>query len=128
MEQILTEGSCWRVAGLLGQLPNQCFARCLPDSLAHAVKDLARGDPVQGGSGPKGGKHIAGCCKHWLVECRQEGPKDDHAGWRDDVSNGAAQTLAGIAQKLGNGLQIANLHQQAALRAISAQWHHFIRL
>ena len=77
----LTEGGCWRIAGLLGQVSNQGFAGCLPDALAHPVEDFAGGDPVQRGSGPKGGKDIARRCKHGLVEGRQEGSKDNHAGW-----------------------------------------------
>ena len=108
----LTEGSCWRVARLLGQISNEGLAWRLPDALAHAVKDLASSDPVQGGSGAKGGKHISRCCKHGLVEGGQERPEDDHASWRNDIGDCPAQALAGIAEELSNCLEISNLHQE----------------
>ncbi len=107
---MLTESSCWRVAGLLREVPNERFAGGLSDALAHAVEHLSSCDPVQRSRSTVSSKYPTRRRKHGLVERGQQGSEDDHASRRDDICNGPAEALAGIAQELGKGLKVSYLH------------------
>ena len=66
-------------------------------------------DPVQRDDSAKCGVDVAGGCEHGLVQGGQQRAEDDHARGRQYVGQRPAQALAGVAEELRQGLQVADL-------------------
>ncbi len=72
-------------------------------------------DPVESDDSPKCGVNVAGPGKHGLIQRCQQCAKDDHSGWRQNVGQSSTDTLGGVAEKLSQGLKVANLQQEQRL-------------
>ena len=117
-----TKGTFRLVTRLSSELSNQGLSRCLSNSLAHPVKDLGKGNPVEANNSAKAGKDVARERKHGFVDCCEQRPKDYHACWGQDVCQGAAERLGGVRKKLRHCLQVTNLQTISILSSCLVWW------
>lgn len=73
------------------------------------VLHLAKCDPVESSGGAKHGVDAATECKHGFVDGGEQCAKHNHAGGGKQVANDARDRFRGVAEKLRNSLQVANL-------------------
>ena len=97
------------VPGGGGQIADQGLARSLADPLRHAVKDFPGSDPVERRERAEAGVDPPGRGEHRLVERREQRAEDDHARRREHVRQSPGQRLGGVAEELGDGLEVADL-------------------